>query len=124
MKALPCDLTPPQVFGRPVLDGRITVTFCPKISDIVKSGNFDQTCFIGLTVSDYSPILASTMALKTVKAVKRNLEMQSLYLEPEKAALLAELSAETRIPKAVLLREAVDDLLIRYKRLRPPKRKS
>ncbi len=64
------------------------------------------------------------MALKTVKAVKRNLEMQSLYLEPEKAALLAELSAETRIPKAVLLREAVDDLLIRYKRLRPPKRKS
>ena len=41
----------------------------------------------------------------------RNLTMQSLYLEPEKAELLDALSSETRIPKAVLLREAVDDLL-------------
>jgi predicted DNA-binding protein len=31
-----------------------------------------------------------------------------LYLEPEKAQLLDELSAQTRIPKAVLLREAVE----------------
>jgi len=35
----------------------------------------------------------------------RNLHQQPLYLEPEKAQLLDELSAQTRIPKAVLLRE-------------------
>jgi hypothetical protein len=36
---------------------------------------------------------------------------QSIYLEPEKAALLATLSQTTLIPKAVLLRKAVDALL-------------
>lgn len=41
----------------------------------------------------------------------RNLHAQPIYLEPEKANLLDTLSAETRIPKAVLLREAIDDLL-------------
>ena len=46
----------------------------------------------------------------------RRLQLQSLYLEPEKTELLDELAAETRIPKAVLLREAVDDLLIKYKK--------
>lgn len=44
----------------------------------------------------------------------RNKLLQSLYLEPEQAKLLDEVAAETRIPKAVLLREAVDDLLSRY----------
>jgi hypothetical protein len=38
---------------------------------------------------------------------------QPLYLEPEKAELLNQLHRDTRIPKAVLLREAVDDLLAR-----------
>jgi predicted transcriptional regulator len=46
----------------------------------------------------------------------RKLQLQSLYLEPKKAELLDALAAETRIPKAVLLREAVDDLLIKHKR--------
>ena len=46
----------------------------------------------------------------------RRLQLQSLYLEPEKTELLDALAAETRIPKAVLLREAVDDLLIKYKK--------
>jgi len=55
--------------------------------------------------------------------VKRNKNLQSLYLELDRAALLDELAAETRIPKAVLLREAVDDLLIKYKKLKVPKRK-
>jgi len=36
---------------------------------------------------------------------------QLILLEPEKAALLDKLAASTRIPKQVLLREAVDDLL-------------
>jgi predicted DNA-binding protein len=53
---------------------------------------------------------------------KRVKQLQSLYLEPAKSALLDQLSDETRIPKAVLLREAVDDLLTKYKVLKLPKR--
>lgn len=45
----------------------------------------------------------------------RRMHQQPLYLEPEKAELLAQLSARTRIPKAVLLREAVDDLLAKHR---------
>jgi predicted DNA-binding protein len=48
----------------------------------------------------------------------RRLHLQSLYLEPEKAELLDALAADTRIPKAVLLREAVDDLLTKYGKLK------
>lgn len=50
--------------------------------------------------------------------------VQSLYLEPDKAKLLDQLADETRIPKAVLLREAIDDLLIKHKVLKPPKRRT
>ena len=57
------------------------------------------------------------MATKT----KRVKQLQSLYLEPAKSTLLDHLSDETRIPKAVLLREAVDDLLTKYKVLKAPK---
>jgi hypothetical protein len=42
---------------------------------------------------------------------KRALHQQSIYLEAEKAQLLDELATTSRIPKAVLLREAVEDLL-------------
>lgn len=41
----------------------------------------------------------------------RKLIPQPIYLAPERAEALDKLSEETRIPKAVLLREAVDDLL-------------
>jgi predicted DNA-binding protein len=58
-----------------------------------------------------------------VTKAKREKHAQNLYLEPEKAALLDELATETRIAKAVLLREAVDDLLVKHKKLRVPKRK-
>jgi hypothetical protein len=44
----------------------------------------------------------------------RKLNQQALYLAPDKAKLLDQLSSETRIPKAVLLREAVDDLLTKH----------
>jgi hypothetical protein len=54
----------------------------------------------------------------------RRLNMQSIYLEPEKAEALDALSASTRIPKAALLREAVDDLLTKYRRVKGPKRKA
>lgn len=53
---------------------------------------------------------------------KRKFHSQPLYLEPEKAELLADLSTETRIPKAVLLREAVDDLLVKHKLVRAPRK--
>ena len=52
---------------------------------------------------------------------KRIKQLQSLYLEPAKSTLLDQLSDETRIPKAVLLREAVDDLLVKYTVLKAPK---
>jgi hypothetical protein len=38
----------------------------------------------------------------------RDLDQQSIYLQPEKAAAIDALSKRTRVPKAVLLREAVD----------------
>jgi Ribbon-helix-helix domain len=53
---------------------------------------------------------------------KRLKILQSLYLEPDRTALLDELAAETRVLKAILLREAVDDLLMKYRKLKPNKR--
>jgi predicted DNA-binding protein len=53
----------------------------------------------------------------------RNLNMQSLYLEPEKAELLKALAERTRIPRAELLREAVDDLLIKHKAMKATRRR-
>jgi Ribbon-helix-helix domain len=46
-----------------------------------------------------------------VAKARRNLVQQSIYLETEKAALLQQLAETTLIPKAVLLRKAVDALL-------------
>jgi Ribbon-helix-helix domain len=54
-------------------------------------------------------------------ATKRLKNLQSLYLENDRAALLDELAADARLPKAILLREAVDDLLVKYKKLKPTK---
>ena len=54
----------------------------------------------------------------------RKKHMQPLYLEPDRAVMLDELSEATRIAKAVLLREAVDDLLVKHKKLKVPKRKA
>lgn len=48
----------------------------------------------------------------------RKLHAQPIYLEPEKAEILDGLATETRIPKAVLLREAVDDLLTKHGKLK------
>lgn len=47
-------------------------------------------------------------------APARNKVLKSLYLDPHAASQLDELAKETRIPQAVLLREAVDDMLYRY----------
>jgi hypothetical protein len=48
---------------------------------------------------------------------------ETMYLDPEKLELLKRLSVDTRVPRAVLLREAVDDLLAKYKVLKLAKRK-
>jgi len=44
------------------------------------------------------------------------MKAQPIYLVPEKAQELDDLTGATRIPKAALLREAVDDLLRKYSR--------
>jgi hypothetical protein len=44
----------------------------------------------------------------------RNYHGQMIYLEPERAKALAALSKATRIPKAALLREAVELLLAKH----------
>ena len=49
---------------------------------------------------------------------KTTKHQQALYLEPDRARQLDELTRQTRIPKAVLLREAVDDLLVKHKVLK------
>ncbi len=52
--------------------------------------------------------------MHSLPMASRNLNLQSLYLKPETAELLDALSAETRIPKQTLLRDAVDDLLTKH----------
>jgi len=44
-------------------------------------------------------------------------KMHSVYLDPHKHELFMQLSQRTRIAQAVLLREAVDDLLKKYQLL-------
>jgi hypothetical protein len=48
--------------------------------------------------------------------------MQTLYLEPEQAKAFEALAKRTRITKSELLREAVDDLLVKHGTLNAPKR--
>jgi len=46
----------------------------------------------------------------------------TIYLAPAKLTALKTLAARTRIPRAELLREAVDDLLMKHKALKAPRR--
>ena len=52
---------------------------------------------------------------------KRSVEVA--YLDPEKLELLKQLAGETRIARTVLVREAIDDLLVKYRLLKPSKRR-
>jgi Ribbon-helix-helix domain len=45
---------------------------------------------------------------------KTTRKIHSVYLDPDRHELFVRLSAQTRIAQAVLLREAVDDLLRKY----------
>ena len=40
--------------------------------------------------------------------------LMSLYIDPDVYAAVKQLSKESRVPAAVYLREAVDDLLVKY----------
>jgi ribbon-helix-helix protein len=57
------------------------------------------------------------MGTKTKRA------FETVYLDHEKLDLLKKLAKDTRIPRAVLAREAIDDLLVKYKVLKAPKRR-
>jgi Ribbon-helix-helix domain len=50
---------------------------------------------------------------------KRKVEVA--YLDAEKLELLKQLAAQTRIARTVLVREAIDDLLIKYRLIKAPK---
>lgn len=52
---------------------------------------------------------------------KTKRHQQAIYLDHEKATLLDKLSQETRVPKQEYLREAVDLLLTKYKKLKHSK---
>jgi predicted transcriptional regulator len=49
---------------------------------------------------------------------------QLLHLDPDMVKLLNELAAESRVPKSVLMREAIDDLLVKHGKLKRPRRKT
>jgi hypothetical protein len=61
---------------------------------------------------------SAAMGTKTKRA------FETIYLDHEKLALLKKLAKDTRIPRAVLAREAIDDLLVKYEVLKATKRKS
>jgi hypothetical protein len=53
---------------------------------------------------------------------KTKRKLHTVYLDPDKHELFMQLSQETRIAQAVLLREAVDDLLKKHRMLKGSRR--
>lgn len=45
-----------------------------------------------------------------------------MHLDPDRAKLLKELAAELRLPKSQLMRMAIDDLLVKHRKLKPPRK--
>jgi hypothetical protein len=70
----------------------------------------------------FSQWLAIDGIVFRMATTKRLKVMQALYLERDRTDLLDELAADLRQTKASLLREAVDDLLVKYRMLKPNKR--
>jgi hypothetical protein len=66
---------------------------------------------------------AAYISVYISKVGKTKLTGKLMHLEPEKAAMLEELARETGIKQSVLMREAIDALLIKHKLLKAPKRK-
>ena len=52
---------------------------------------------------------------KSKRTMKGNRILTSIYLDPPAYEALRKLSAKTRVPQAVYLREALSDLLAKYK---------
>ena len=73
---------------------------------------------IGTKRLDKELLLADTSYMGRTK---RSVEVA--YLDPDKHALLKQLARQTRIPKTVLVREAIDDLLVKHGFLRPTRHK-
>jgi len=48
-------------------------------------------------------------------------KVEVAYLDADKLELLKQLAALTRIARTVLVREAIDDLLVKYKLMKAPK---
>jgi hypothetical protein len=46
---------------------------------------------------------------------------ETVYFDHDKLDLPKQRAKDTRIPRAVLAREAIDDLLIKYKAIKTPK---
>lgn len=46
---------------------------------------------------------------------------ENVYVDHDKYALLVQLATQTRIPRAVLWREALDDILVKYGALQKTK---
>jgi hypothetical protein len=53
---------------------------------------------------------------------KTTRHQQAIYLDHDKAKLLDKLAVQTRLPKQVLLRDAVDLLLAQHKLLKPARK--
>jgi predicted transcriptional regulator len=49
---------------------------------------------------------------------------QLMHLDPDRVKLLKALAVERRLPKSMLMREAIEDLLIKYGKLKPPRNKT
>jgi Ribbon-helix-helix domain len=54
---------------------------------------------------------------------KTKRKAETIYIDHEKFELIARLSERTRVPRAVLWREALDDLLVKYGTLKGIQRK-
>jgi hypothetical protein len=54
---------------------------------------------------------------------KTTRSVEVAYLDREKLELLKKLAARTRIARAVLVREAIDDLLVKHRLLKQPRGK-
>ncbi len=55
---------------------------------------------------------------------KTTRKSEMLYVDHDKFALLVELAKKTRIPRSVLWREALDDLLVKHGVLKASSRQS
>jgi hypothetical protein len=86
------------------------------------AGGYGPPCATEAAGLAFSPMASHLLYSGPMATTKRLKIMQALYLERDRTNMLDKLAADLRLPKSILLREAVDDLLIKYKVLKPNKR--